>query len=573
MKTKKLILLLFVAFGLVYCGTENDVTGYIETGNVEEVKKLLAKDLNPMDTVGNRTYFQYAVYEGQLDIVKEFFNHSGQKLEDYQIKDLLFLSIKEQQSEIYHYLIDLVDFENEPHNVTHLFNLLEEAGWEEEVGKMIQLNTDVGIFYSFFEQNKENDDFKDVLLSLFLKQVPINECYIGSEFDSSLEYEEEGEYEEYDEPEMEYEYGSFSSMINKINEKRVRLMVKTLSADTEGKKALITLDGNPNKLFNSFYQRVFLDDDFEHYDGDFQDIRIRYTATIARRLPYFLPKYSRYNDYYRDDNELEELHNSNKQLFAYLFHRIDRNSLIIKWLWSAWKKTVFSNIPTKTYFRKSFYDYTEALIKTYDTITSRDNYNETLRLAYRNLATNKCQGYIEDCIPESIRYYEDGWRIDWGWAPSFWARRFHEGNQEEVYKILKEISAHYAGNELNKLIEERLDKEISEASYLSAYKQLAKEGANADLLIGKRGVTKLHVAVLKNNLKEIKKLIENGADVNARDDKKYTPLYFATQLETVKLLVEKGALVNDSIMRTKPAKYFRSNNKEEIADFLEKWNK
>jgi hypothetical protein len=198
------------------------------------------------------------------------------------------------------------------------------------------------------------------------------------------------------------------------------------------------------------------------------------------------------------------MHNSDKQLFSYLFHRIDRNPLIVKWLWAAWKETIFSNISTKTYFRKSFYDYTEALIKTYDTITNRDNYKEALEQAYYNLATIKCEGYIEDCIPESIRYYEDGWRIDWIWAPGFWARRFHEGNQEVVYNILKEISAHYAGNEIKKLIEERLKKEISEATYLWDIKRLVNEGANPDPLVGKNGITKLHVAALKIILAKLK---------------------------------------------------------------------
>ncbi len=571
MKIKNLILMLIVAFSLVSCGSENDVTGYIESGNVDEIKKLLAKDLNPMDTVGNRTYFQYAVYEGQPEILKEFFNHSGATLEDYQVEDLLFLSIKENQKEIYEFLSDKVDFTNEPHNVAHLFKLLEEADWEEEIAKKIQLNTTVGVFYDFFNSNNENKDSKDVLVSLLLRQFPINEIYIGSKYDGYSEEEEyEGDepYEEYEEPEMDYESGSFSSMVNLMEERKSSLMISSVSADLDSKKALVTFDGDPNKLFNSFYQRVFVDNDFEYY-GDFQDIRTRYTGTITKRLPMFLPKYSRFSHPYTEEKELRKMYNSDKQLFAYLFHRIDRNPLIVKWLWAAWKETIFSNISTKTYFRKGFYDYTEALIKTYDTITSRDNYSDALDQAYQNLATNKCELYLEDCIPESIRYYEDGWRTDWMWAPSFWARRFHEGNQEVVYNILKEISAHYAGNEIKELKVERLKKEISEATYLWEIKQLVNEGANPDPLVGKNGITKLHVAALKNNLSEIKKLIDQGEDINARDKTKYTPLYYAMKLETAKLLVEKGALVNDSILRTQPAKYFRDRIENDIADFLE----
>ena len=76
---------------------------------------------------------------------------------------------------------------------------------------------------------------------------------------------------------------------------------------------------------------------------------------------------------------------------------------------------------------------------------------------------------------------------------------------------------------------------------------------------------------MKNNLSDIKKLIKNGEDVNVRDDKKYTPLYYAGSLEAVKLLVENGALVNDSISQYKPIEYFKSNGETAISDFLKKY--
>jgi hypothetical protein len=75
-------------------------------------KNFWAKDLDPMDTVGNRTYFQLAIYEGQPEIFKVFFNHSGNLLESYQKQDLLFLSIKEKQREIYNYLSKETLFED-----------------------------------------------------------------------------------------------------------------------------------------------------------------------------------------------------------------------------------------------------------------------------------------------------------------------------------------------------------------------------------------------------------------------------------------------------------------------------
>jgi hypothetical protein len=541
-------------------------------------KKLLAKDLDPMDTVGNRTYFQLAIYEGQPEIFKVFFNHSGNLLESYQKQDLLFLSIKEKQREIYNYLSKETLFEDHKPSLSHALSLMEETDWKDEFERLMEINSDVGIFYNFFEKHREDTEYEVLMVKLFKGHLPLSEVYIGSKYDGYSESEEYEEYEDYEgeayedpedfESKKDYEEGSYASLMSKIEERGMALNIHQFSVNNSEKRALISFDIDSNKFFNDVYQRIFVDNDFEYY-GDFQDIRTRYTGTITKRLPIFLPNYSRFSHPYTEDKELRAMHNSDKQLFSYLFHRIDRNPLIVKWLWAAWKETIFSNISTKTYFRKSFYDYTEALIKTYDTITNRDNYKEALEQAYYNLATIKCEGYIEDCIPESIRYYEDGWRIDWIWAPGFWARRFHEGNQEVVYNILKEISAHYAGNEIKKLIEERLKKEISEATYLWDIKRLVNEGANPDPLVGKNGITKLHVAALKNNLSEIKKLIEQGENINARDKTKYTPLYYAMKLETAKLLVEKGALVNDSILKTHPAKYFRDRKENDIADFLE----
>ena len=580
MKIKNLILLIIVAFGLVYCDSKNDITNYIETGNVEEIKKILAKYFDPTDTIGNRTYFQYAIYEGQVDIFEAFFEHSGSRLEDYQVQDLLFLSIKVKQRKIFDYLSKETLYEDSRSLVAHALDLLEEVGWTDEYERLMLLNNDVHIFYDFIEKHKDNEKYEALMLKLFKRHWPVSEVYIGSKYDG---YSDEDEYDEYegergeayedpesfDEPLAEYEQGSFNTLMKVAEDKYLGLDIHYFTVFYEEKKALLSFEQDENKMFNNFYKRVFEDNNFDRY-GDSQDIRARYTGTITKRLPYYLPKFSRFSHPYTEESEFRQMHNSNNQLFAYLFHRLDRNSVILEWMWKAWKETVFKNIPLKTYFGKSFYDYTEGLIQTYDTITSRDNYIELLAEGYHNLAVNKNDN-IYDCIPETVRYEENSWRVDWTWTSGFWARRFHEGNQELIYKILKEISAHYAGADLKELVKKRLEKEISEATYLRDYKRLVEEGANADLLVGKNGITKLHVAVLKNNLSDIKKLIKNGEDVNVRDDKKYTPLYYAGSLEAVKLLVENGALVNDSISQYKPIEYFKSNGETAISDFLKKY--
>ena len=58
------------------------------------------------------------------------------------------------------------------------------------------------------------------------------------------------------------------------------------------------------------------------------------------------------------------------------------------------------------------------------------------------------------------------------------------------------------------------------------------------------GYTPLHSAVRDNNAAEAKRLIDNGADVNARDNFDGTPLHHIADVEVAKLLIDNGADVN-----------------------------
>lgn len=57
----------------------------------------------------------------------------------------------------------------------------------------------------------------------------------------------------------------------------------------------------------------------------------------------------------------------------------------------------------------------------------------------------------------------------------------------------------------------------------------------------------LHIAVQKNEIVEIKKLLDQGADINSRNRIGNTPLHLATggqRLESLQLLIERGANLN-----------------------------
>jgi ankyrin repeat protein len=89
--------------------------------------------------------------------------------------------------------------------------------------------------------------------------------------------------------------------------------------------------------------------------------------------------------------------------------------------------------------------------------------------------------------------------------------------------------------------------------------------------------TPLHVAMLCNHKEIVRLLISNGADVNAKDDNGYTPLFAATldheagdRRETVKFLIAHGADVNatDTLGQTALHNAARVGKKEVVEVLL-----
>ncbi|WP_353275787.1 ankyrin repeat domain-containing protein [Wolbachia endosymbiont (group A) of Pipizella viduata] len=84
------------------------------------------------------------------------------------------------------------------------------------------------------------------------------------------------------------------------------------------------------------------------------------------------------------------------------------------------------------------------------------------------------------------------------------------------------------------------------AAYLSDIKLLIRKGAKVNIE-NNSGETPLHLAAFYGKVENVKVLLEEGADVNARNGKRNTALHYASLMgyeETVRELIKGGSKVN-----------------------------
>ena len=141
----------------------------------------------------------------------------------------------------------------------------------------------------------------------------------------------------------------------------------------------------------------------------------------------------------------------------------------------------------------------------------------------------------------------------------------------DSYKKLVEKKLNENANEdvnKNENENENVDENDDENDDESVNENDENVNENAD----KYGRTPLHYAINFDNYENVKLLLDNGADVNAKDNEGKTPLYWAVEMgkyEIVKLLLEHGADVDikDNDGHT-PLHFAIDNYKCEIANFL-----
>lgn len=101
-------------------------------------------------------------------------------------------------------------------------------------------------------------------------------------------------------------------------------------------------------------------------------------------------------------------------------------------------------------------------------------------------------------------------------------------------------------NILDKILDTDFFTAVEDESYNIVYNYI-KIGVNVNQTDPFTTYTPLFYAILNDNYKISKLLINNGADVNAKTDYKNTPLHFAisnNNIKTIILLLKKGAKQN-----------------------------
>ena len=114
----------------------------------------------------------------------------------------------------------------------------------------------------------------------------------------------------------------------------------------------------------------------------------------------------------------------------------DRSSERIEGLWSKNKVFIYT-ILTKAKYNK-IAKTVDNLITVHNRIIQEQNYKEFY--TNHNLYTND-DYYDEVFLSYPSKEIVDSFNNNWLFG--FWDRRFEENNDQTVYKILKEIQAHY----------------------------------------------------------------------------------------------------------------------------------
>ncbi|NHB67132.1 COG3650 family protein [Perlabentimonas gracilis] len=190
------------------------------------------------------------------------------------------------------------------------------------------------------------------------------------------------------------------------------------------------------------------------------NMRSNYFWNIYNALPSFVSAKERHTGYNQGTRE----YSASEQLMAYAIYRIDRSPKNLRRIFELFKPTLTTLVSPSVYKELGIEAYVHQAVGSYMSISQTPNFEKLLQDAFNQVDTttgsfswegnsqsfrkfeNSAYGFSVDEVNQIIASHLGLDRYnDMMYSPwlSFWMRRNHEGNVDEVLKILNEIDAIY----------------------------------------------------------------------------------------------------------------------------------
>ncbi|MDX9846100.1 MAG: hypothetical protein RBT74_03875 [Tenuifilaceae bacterium] len=190
------------------------------------------------------------------------------------------------------------------------------------------------------------------------------------------------------------------------------------------------------------------------------DMRANYFWNIYNALPPFVSAKERHTGYNMGARD----YSAHEQLMAYAIYRIGRSPENLRRIFELFKPTLTTLVSPSVYKELGIQTYVHQAIGSYNSISQTPNFKKLLQEAYNQVDTttgslswegdqqafrkfeNSAYGFSVDEVNQIIaRHLKLDRYNDLMYSPwlSFWMRRNHEGNMDEVLKILYELDEIY----------------------------------------------------------------------------------------------------------------------------------
>ncbi len=202
------------------------------------------------------------------------------------------------------------------------------------------------------------------------------------------------------------------------------------------------------RLKDFLYQEFIMNPSYEEqgYDDHGSRPTQQYFNDIYLPLPDFIGSVERHTGYYANSQTTTSLE---RRLLSYLVYRIDRSPENIELIWKMYKSEIFHLIDYEAYEDFEINQTVDDLLQSYAYLRTVDHFEARLDSIYQLTDQFKQEhpmaGYNENTLPawRATLEKDTGTYQRKDWAYSFWMRRNHEKNLEQVAAILKEFRANY----------------------------------------------------------------------------------------------------------------------------------